>query len=223
MMDRNHVKRFWLNMLVVGAIGWCSAVSANEDWQFWLDEAVSGHVAAKVKWSLKQQQRFRNDFNDLNFYHAEFKATYALNSSVGVSAGYRQQYVLRNRDWQEENWPIVTGTWKGTWRQLAWQNRNRLEIRFRGQRDTLVTYRNRTMLTGPIVVQRGSVRPYVFDELFVDSDEGELYRNRINAGVKSAPYGPIKCNTYLMWEITERNQAGWQDVFVIGGRIEWAF
>ena len=72
-------------------------------------------------------------------------------------------------------------------------------------------------MTLPVIQESISAKPYLANEFFVDSDEGEYNQNRLALGLKSKPYGRLAANTYYMW--AARPDRDWDGIHIFGIKL----
>ena len=216
--------RRWLVRLVALTVAWAGFVPAwaadDGDWQLWAEQSVQGKLTDTWTVTVKQEQKW-DDEGFLEFL-VDFGLKYQADPRLELGLIYRQQYEKKADDWLEENRPIAYGTFKWNRKGFALADRNRFELRFRDGRDTILRYRNKLSATGPWAFSSWSAKPYVADEIFIDSDQGELNRNRLYLGLKAKPATHLKSELYGLWQ-TSDNGTHWIDVYVVGLKVGFAF
>ena len=107
-------------------------------------------------------------------------------------------------------------TYKGLkYRELSLSNRSRLELRIRDDRSDIVRLRNKTTATFPVEWTHMKLRPYLAEEVFIDSDQGSYNQNRIFAGFKTTLHKHIKGAVYYMWLSVDKDDL-WEDAHILG-------
>jgi len=185
------------------------------DWQFWSSGSIEGHLAES--WMLKLEQQFRlgDTMADLYYRNTDIGMTWRVVPWFNWGWNYAQLYQKKKGTWREENRPHVNGTLIWKWYGVKLEDRNRLERRIREKAENIWMYRNRLTLGFSAKLTRLDIQPYLTDEIFVNLDESELYRNRISVGLKGQLRTYLKADISYLWQSSRANE-NWLDEHVIG-------
>jgi hypothetical protein len=191
------------------------------DWQFWNAYSVEGKIAKSWNVKVEEELRFGDDISRLMLHQTDIGFTYAVADWFDAGIHYRQIYEKKAGDWKEENRSHVSGTFKWTWYDLAFSDRNSVEFRNREDAKDIWRYRNRLTLTLPAEWTRFSIQPYVSDEIFIVDGSG-VNQNRLSAGLKMKALKHLKSILYYVWR-TDENEDEWDDTNVIGLKLGFVF
>jgi hypothetical protein len=189
------------------------------DWQFWSSGSVQGDLAESWMVRLEQQFRLGDNMAELYYHCTDIGVTWKASSRLKFGWNYAQLYQKKKGMWTEENRPHVNGAFLWEWYGFKFEDRNRLERRFREGAGNIWMYRNKFELGFPAKLTRLDIQPYLAEEIFVNLDESELYRNRVSGGIKGrlAPY--LKADISYLWQSTKSSE-NWIDNHVIGAKLQ---
>lgn len=218
-------RRMKLHAYVIGmvSLAWLglSNSHAGDDFQIWLDVPVSGTLTDRATLTINEQFKIKNDANDLQEYHTDIGITHAFEGPWKAGLNLRQQYEEKKGVWLEEQRIHTHLTYSWTWHDISFSDRNRLELRLREKRKDIVRYRNKLSATFPVTLGNTGLKPYVSEELFVDSDAGELTRSRLAAGLKTKLQGRYSVAAYYLWEANDK--ARWESSHILGFKTGISF
>ncbi len=210
-----------LGCLALG-VAWLAGSGWADDAQLWLNQSIRVKLADDWQASVAQEFRFTDGMADFTVYFVEGGASGRLSSWFDVGMFYRQQYERSSGRWLEENRPYVEGTLRWKWADIPFSDRNRIEYRVREDRTDMMRYRNRLMIESPKRWTQWKICPYAADEIFIDSDAGELNRNRVYVGVKAQPLSWLTAEVYGLWEASKTGN-DWASTHVLGVKTGFAF
>ena len=95
------------------------------------------------------------------------------------------------------------------------QNRARFEYRIRENMDEVLRYRHRLQLQLPVKPMGVAMTPYVSEELFIDSDQGDFNEFRTSTGLKKKISAAFEGDLYYLWQTVDKNTF-WQDAHILG-------
>ena len=193
---------------------------ASDEFELWLDASVSGKLTDQITLKVNEQFKFKDDASDFANYHTDIGITYRGNTSWKVGLNLRQEFEKKNGEWLDENRLHTHLTYTWTWHQISFSDRNRLELRLRESRKDIVRYRNKLTATFPVTFGPG-MKPYLSEELFVDSDAGELTRSRLAAGLKTKLNHRTNMGMYYIWEAN--NKSSWISSHIAGLNVGLVF
>ncbi len=171
---------------------------------------------------MNQQLKWGDHAGELVEYNVELGLTTKLSSWFDLALFYRQQYEKKGADWLEENRPHLNGTIKWKWNDISFSDRSRVELRIKENKNDIVRYRNKITVTCPKTWTKFNIQKYIADEIFIDSDKGELNRNRLYVGLKAKPHEHLKADVYGLWQTSEKSDE-WTDVYVVGAKLGIVF
>ena len=201
--------------LVLAVLGlWVTAAQAeSEDWQLWSEQGVSGEFNDQWSLKLRQEEKWSDQKGGLTEYNVDAGLTYKASSAVKIGLNYRQSYEKKGDEWFEENRPHLNVTLTRKLEKVTVSNRTRVELRIKANKSDIVRTRNKTS----VQCNKGIAgwKPYVADELFADSANGEFNRNRLYFGLKGKPAEKVKTEVYALWQRSDKGSF-WEDVVVVG-------
>jgi hypothetical protein len=156
---------------------------------------------------------------DFYYQYTDFGVTWRATPWFLLGCDYAQIYEKREGDWKEENRPHLNGTFKWSWRKFGFEDRNRIERRFREGRENIWMYRNKLSFAIPTNWSRFIIQPYLADEIFVNLDARELYRNRLAGGFKGQLAEHLRIDAYYLWQSSRKGE-NWIDDHVVGAILK---
>lgn len=187
------------------------------DWQLWAEVSLEDSVTENVKVKVSSETRFGDDMADRYVQLMQAGLTYAVSPSLSLGAHYGAQYTRAIDGWTEEQRPMIEATLKKDIKGFSVKDRNQVEYRRRKELDDIVRYRNKLTIELPLRLTEWKIRPYLADEVFVDSDQGELNRNRASAGLTAA-VGRARPDLYVMWQADDKDGIS-TDTYVAGVKL----
>lgn len=209
----------WVSVVVfVGSLLQAAAFD-DGDWQLWAEVSLEDAVAEKTTFSVRSETRYGDDMSDRYVEWMQAGLAYALTPCLSVGAHYRAQYTRTLDGWTEEQRPMVEATFKKDAKGFGLKDRNLLEYRRRKAQDEIVRYRNKLTIELPLKLTAWKIRPYVADEIFIDSDQGELNRNRATIGL-AAEILKARPELYVMWQADDKDGVS-TDTYVAGVSLKF--
>ncbi len=98
---------------------------------------------------------------------------------------------------------------------LNLQNRARFEYRIRQNVDDFIRYRHRLQLQHPIQPLGVALTPYLSEELFIDTDQGDFNEFRTAAGLKKKFGASFEGDLYYLWQTVDK-KSEWLDAHILG-------
>ena len=209
-MNRRLIVLAFASLITVGI----SVSRAADEFQIWLDTAISGNLTDHTTLKVNEQLKFKDNAGDFALYHTDVGVTRSTKGPWKAGLNLRQEYEKKNGEWLEETrlHGHVTYGWK--WNNISLSNRNRLELRLRDGRSDIVRYRNKLTATFPVTLGNTGLKPYWSEELFIDSDEAELNRSRMTVGLKTKLKDRYSVGTYYMWQADDKTS--WVSSHILG-------
>ncbi len=220
--------KHWLGLFVIVSFILSSAnlssaaLNGNGDWQYWSAETIEGQLTPKLRAELEQEFRFGDDFSDFYRTHTQILFGYKVLDWLEVAPGYRQVFEEKRGVFKPEQRPQIDFT--GKWVLQGWEvsDRNRVEYRDKSGAENTVRYRNQIKLKLPFSWTQWKIRPWVAEEIFVESQGGGLNRNRLSAGFEAKLFEHVKGEIYFLWQATDTNDE-WVDNYILGSKLKFAF
>lgn len=141
----------------------------------------------------------RNDFgeNFLGFTGAALG--YRLNDTWDVRLGYRHVWFRPQDDWLEEDRPFVEAYYAERFDQVRLTSRSRFEYRILDYRQDYWRFRNEFTVEANTPLGGTSLRPYLEEEFFYDTDNGRFEANWLGAGLAWRPIKGVKLKLGYRW------------------------
>lgn len=195
------------------------------DWQYWNTEEVSFKVSDNCKAVVEEELRWGDDMSNPYYNHTDVGIVYSgLADWFDLGLNYRHINEEKGSGWKRESRPHINGTVKWKLRDFSFSNRGRIEYREKEDADDYWEYRNKFSIKPPMPFTRHKIQPYLTDEIFVDFDQGELYKNRLSPGFSFNAYKTLKCELYYLWQRSKSTFSGkWSDTNVLGTKIKVLF
>ena len=162
------------------------------------------------------------DSRDMYYYHTDVGAARTLNEQWSVGLYYRSVQFQQNNAWSHEDRPHLDFVLRNKWADLSVQNRARFEYRMRQDMDDFMRYRHRLQLQHPLQVAGCALTPYVSEELFIDTDQGDFNEFRTAAGLKKKLGPSFEADLYYMWQTVDKSRQ-WQDTHIAGAMGGFTF
>ena len=188
---------------------------AKDDFQIWSDLALSGKLVESLTLTLEVENKYRDDASEFFYYHTDVGLTYDVHRHWAFGLNYRQAFARSgNNEWKEENRPHGHITFRWARNEFKFSNRNRVELRSRSDRSEIVRYRNKTTITLPMGWTPLSVQPYISNEIFIDSVQGEL--NKIRLGVGARGNVSERLHARLYYQLESSDIDSWVHFHILG-------
>ena len=192
----------------------------SEDWQLWSEQGITGSLNDQWGISMRQEEKWSDQKGGLIEYNVDLGLLYQMTPNWKAGVHYRQAYEKKGTEWFEENRPHLNLTYKKKLEAVTISDRTRLELRIKEGQSDIVRFRNKLTLQANRGF--GTWKPFVADEVFVDSSQGELNRNRLYLGLKGKPASKFKAEVYGLWQTSDKGSF-WEDVLVLGLKAYAAF
>ncbi len=206
-----------LSLILFLAVGNCFAFD-DASWEYWSTTAISGKINEQWKVQIAEEYKFGDDFKEYYYHHTDLGFVYACKKWLSLSVNYRQIFNKDGKIWEEENRPHINGTVKWEALGLKFSDRSRLELRLRPDKDDTLRYRNKLTLKA----DREGIQPYLANEIFIDFDRGDLYRDRIYLGLKNKLWGFAQSDFAYFWQNT-KSSGSWSDIHGLYTNLKFAF
>jgi hypothetical protein len=197
-------------------------VNRENDFQYWSNVGISVEVVED--WSLIVEEEFRFGDNAGEFYreHSDFGIMYSgLAKWLDIGANYRVIIKKTGDQWAYEYRPHINGILHFELHDFRISDRNRWEYRYREVGKDGWRYRNKLTIELPRFT-RIELRPFVADEIYIDFEKGGFARNRLFSGLLLQPSKHLELETFYLLQ-TNKDQARWVNIHVLGTRITFLF
>ena len=198
-------------------------VGEDGDWQWWSTNVIGGPITENIKATLEAEFRIGDDMGDFYYNHEQIQVKFKLCDWFSIAPGYRQVFEKAGDSWEAEQRPLIDAKVKHSW-ESGWtiSNRARLAIRNLSDADDRVRFRNKLTLKFPVSWTSWNIRPYIAEEIFVESDGEGFNRNRLYVGLRCDLYGDLKGGLFYLWQTSDSGD-DWNDVNVIGTQLKLYF
>jgi len=222
------MKIFLTAILISWIVVWFCASAFpfdDGDWQYWNTEGISIKIRDDWRFDLEEELRWGDDMRNPYYNHTDAGFIYSgLADWFDLGLNYRHINEEKSSGWKRESRPHVNGTVKWKFQDFSFSNRGRFEYREKEDADDYWEYRNKFSIKPPISFTQHKIQPYLADEVFVDFDKGELYRNRLYPGVSFNIFKQLKAEIYYLWQRSKSFSTGkWSDVNAIGTKLKISF
>jgi hypothetical protein len=172
--------------------------AANQEWQQWTELSYSQTVDYSLQPSLRLEMRFEDDLSEFAYYEVEPMLTWRYSPRWDFAVGYERDHRIEPME-EIDHVPNLNAWMKVPLKEWTVLNRFRTEFVFpEADEDERFVYRNRTELQKRWKMGGKEVSAYVFDEWFLNFNEGEITENRAGVGF-SYPVAPHwNFQAYLM-------------------------
>ena len=196
------------------------ASDAN-DWQYWFNGGME--VKLPGNWKAKIEEEIRSEQTMIDPYHhyTEAALNYKVNTWFSIELSYRHIYEKKGGEWNLESRPHANGVFRWHLHKMAFENRSRLELRIREDKDNVWRYRNKTTLSHRVGLGHRDFNPYISEEIYYDFDESEINRNRVYVGVKHNLTRSVGLDVYYLWQATKSSD-DWVDFNILGVKLKVA-
>lgn len=197
----------------------------DKGFQYWAVTKASLDINKEWKAVFEEEFKLGDDGGNLYYRHSDIGFVYkGLADWVDLGLNFRHAYEKDSKDrWKQENRPHFNITFKGKMFGLNVTDRSRLEYRDRENRDDMWRYRNKFTIKFPTELTKLKLRPYIADEIFINLDHEDLNRNRLYAGVSFDLSEDMTAGLYYMWQSSRSSSGEWNDVYVLGTSLTFAF
>lgn len=211
-----------LLFLSVSSSALFAELSGKGDWQYWNTEIIEGQILPKLRVELEQEFRFGDDFSDFYHEHSQILFGYKLLNWLEIAPNYRQTFEEKKGVFRPEQNPQIDFT--GKWTLQGWDvsNRHRVGYRDKSGKPNTVLYRNQVKIRFPFSWTQWKIRPYVAEEIFVESRGEGLNRNRLSTGLEIKILEHLKGDIFFLWQTTD-TQSDWVDIYILGSKLKWSF
>lgn len=167
-----------------------SLKAADGDWQQWTELSYSQIIDYSLQPSLRMEMRFEDDLSEFAYYEIEPMLTWRYSPRWDFAIGYERDHRLEPLD-EIDHAPNLNALMKLPLKEWTVLNRFRTEFVFpeTTDEDDRVIYRNRSELQKRWKMGGKEVSAYVFDEWFMNLNEGEVSENRVGIGL-NCPIAP---------------------------------
>ena len=192
------------------------------DFQIWNTESQEFKANQESKITLEEEFRWGDDAGDFYYHHYDAGFVYSLNKYLDLGVNYRQAYEKKKGKFKEENTPHLNATLKYEFYGFKLDDRNRIEYRYFDYQTDTWRYRNKFTIKFPWKLTKFEIQPYLADEIFVESDNGSLNKNRLYFGFGFSLAKKIKGEVYYLLQ-SSKSSGLWADANVLGTKLKLVF
>jgi hypothetical protein len=203
----------------LAALGAGQEASAGDDFQFWSEAGVEVPVREHVRAALRSEARLLEDASRLRLYNGDLALARLLSEHAAIALGFTRERARSDGRSLLEDRPRVDLMLRAQLLGVELSSRQRLEARFLEARRDLWRYRHRLEAVAPLALWRAGPRPFLSEEIFVESDGRGFDHNRVQAGLRAAIRG-LHLTAYCMLVSSDRE--GWEHAHALGFGLTWS-
>jgi len=192
------------------------------DFQAWFDLYATYPLSTNLTARFEQEMWLGDDASEDFYHHSDISVIRRLCANADLALAFRHVEMLSGDEWRAEERPHAAVTLKAKADNWSFEDRNRFEYRTFDYKDDFLRYRNRLQVSHPAKMGTHSFTPYASEELFADSDTGDINQFRTIGGVKFRVSERVRSDVYYMWQTVER-EGEWTDTHIAGLAIGYAF
>lgn len=187
----------------------------DNDFQTWLDASVAKAINDRWTVRLEQELWMADDSSRTIYTHTDLGAAWKANDHLICGLYYRSVESRSGEDWKHEDRPHLDFVFKGAHAGVQAQNRARFEYRIRNNVDEVMRFRDRVMVLYPTTLLGAKVTPYISEEAFIDTDQGDFNQFRTATGLKKKFGTSFEGDLYYLWQAVEAS-TDWTDAHILG-------
>lgn len=159
----------------------------------------------------------RNDFDDHFLGYTGAGLGYQLSDLWSIRLGYRHVWFRPRDEWLEEDRPYLEAYFAKRFEDFRFTSRSRLELRLFDHRDNYARFRNEFTLEAAKPLGSTALRPYLEEEFFYNTKDGQFEANWLGAGLAWRPAKGVKLKLGYRWNhFRVGNEWQDRDVLVTG-------
>jgi hypothetical protein len=190
-----------------------SLASKNGDFQYSARSAVKVKVAKDIKLTAFQEIGLDNNAGNLYYLATDLGIVYTgFADWLEIRAHNRIISGESESDWDMENRAILDFILKYPLWNLELSDRNRVEFRFIEDSEYRTRYRNRVKIAMPLEVGRTTIKPYIADEVFFDSNRDGLDKNRVYSGIVLDIFKNTTLEIQYFWQLEGKREGSMDSI-----------
>ncbi len=212
-----------------------ASVNEDGDWQFWTHERANFKITDTITGTVGAMYRFGDDMSELWYQHYDAGVIFKTTPWLSIMASYRLKMVdaehfksFTGDDWINIHNPSLNFIFSHKLGKVKLKNNCRFSYwNYDSEfgRDDLLYYRNIFMAAGPAWT-KAKISPYIQEDFFLNTDIGEVDRNRISTGLLVGKWETVTPKIYLMWQAFNKNgleSSGNIDNYIVGLDFKFKF
>ena len=188
------------------------------DWQFWFNQTFSGKLNENWGVTFSEELRYGDDMSSFFREHSDLAVSYKISDEWFCSAHFKYIYKKKSGDWQKETRPYLNFSYKFKINEIKFKNKVQAEYR---DKETNDFYRFRNQLTATFPKLFDKYTTYISEEIFIDTEDDEINRNRLKFGIKTHLFSKLYGETYYLWQTDKKDS--WVDTNIIGLKLKIKF
>ncbi len=189
------------------------------EFQLWTELGVETPIAPNLHVGARSEVRFTDGASRVGLYSWNVGLAYAWRERFIGALEFLREYTCAGGGFATENRPQATFTWADVWRGIELSDRNKFEGRWFEGAGERFRYRNRAQAVLPLRLWPEGPRPFVSEEIFIETGAG-FNQNRFSSGLVVVA-GPLVGTVYGM--LLSTNNDGWTQSGVLGFNFTYSF
>ncbi len=198
----------------------------NGDFQVWNTDVQEIKINDKSKAALEEEFRWGDNANEFYYQHYDIAWIYALSKSWDLKLSYRYILEKKSGKFKVENEPNINATYKWNFLGCDMSNRFRLEYRNFDYQTDFWRYRNMLAIRAPWKFTKFQIRPFVADDLFINSKGASIHNNRFYSGLGFKLFKNFDGDIFYILQHTRNvgmTKTTWRRTNVFGVRLRAIF
>jgi hypothetical protein len=192
---------------------------AADDFQLWTEVGFEAPLATRFRVAVHEEIRFAGRASRLELHNTDVGAAWAPSQRLVVSLGFQQEFARDGRRFRAESRPHAEATLRRSLGAAEIASRQRVEGRFRERRTPTFRYRSRLQLLLDRPLWPGGARPFVSEEIFVESHGPGLDQNRLLGGL-AVDVRQVSASLYYALVSVDRGR--WEHAHVLGVTVTYS-
>ncbi len=188
------------------------------DWQVWLTENAKAKINDQWCFSLTEEERYGDDASYFYRHHTDLALISKIDKNWKASFHFRYISEKKKGEWLEEYRPYVNLTYTFPVGELKISNKVQFEYRHQ-EHNEFYRFRDKLKLSLP---KMGILSPYIGEEIFIDTENEKINRNRLTVGTKISLTKKTSLDIYYLWQ-TDEKKDHWKDTNIVGIKISFKF
>ena len=186
--------------------------------QLWNAFKVSNALSEKYTIAFENDFRFYNLGEEMHYYHGDIGISFQIFGSYKLNVNFREVFELKSSVWKKEHRPHVTLSNKMNFGDFSFSGRTRIEFRLKQDQESIVRSRDMVTIKYNQSFTKLKIVPYFSDEIFADSENNTINRNRFYLGIEMNGFSFGKPTLYFMQQRDLKNDV-WEGRNILGIKL----